>query len=136
MHSMILLNEEGSTIYETIAIDIQKLVNECHEDTTNCSTNFVNGLRINSLIVIAEGVLTTKQNVPRLSKKQIQVLQYLAQALTPEQIALKLGISKATVRMHIRALKKKFNTDSRDQMMAMAGTLGLCDPFTGKSNKI
>lgn len=38
--------------------------------------------------------------------------------------------------MHIRALKKKFNTDSRDQMMAMAGTLGLCDPFTRKSNKI
>ena len=41
MHSMILLNEEGSTIYETIANDIQKLVNECHEDTTNCSTNFL-----------------------------------------------------------------------------------------------
>ncbi|MEA4811895.1 MAG: hypothetical protein VB108_04925 [Anaerolineaceae bacterium] len=38
-------------------------------------------------------------------------------------------MTEATIRLHIRALKKKFGTDSRDQMMAMAGQLELCDPF-------
>ncbi len=59
----------------------------------------------------------------------MSVLQLLARAYTPDQIALKLGLTEATIRLHISALKKKFGTDSRDQMMAMAGQLGLCDPF-------
>jgi two-component system nitrate/nitrite response regulator NarL len=66
---------------------------------------------------------------PTLSERQISVLQLLAKAYTTDQIALKLGLSEATIRLHISALKKKFGTISRDQMMAMAGTLGLCDPF-------
>jgi DNA-binding NarL/FixJ family response regulator len=64
-----------------------------------------------------------------LSERQISVLQLLAGAYSPDQIALKLGLTEATIRLHIRALKKKFGTESRDQMMAAAGQSGLCDPF-------
>ena len=86
-------------------------------------------VQVNGLIVLAGQLPKPKRKAPALSERQISVLQLLAMAFTPDQIALKLGLTEATIRLHIRALKKKFGTDSRDQMMAMAGHLGLCDPF-------
>jgi len=86
-------------------------------------------VQVNGLIVLAGQPPKPKRKAPALSERQMRVLQLLARAYSPDQIALKLGLTEATIRLHIRALKKKFGTDSRDQMMAMAGQLGLCDPF-------
>ena len=53
----------------------------------------------------------------------------LASSLTPEQTAIKMGLSEESIRLYLKILKKKFKTESRDQLMAMAGYLGLCDPY-------
>lgn len=53
----------------------------------------------------------------------------MARSFAPKQIASELAISEATVRMHINALKKRFNAESRDQLMAIVGALELCNPF-------
>ncbi len=63
------------------------------------------------------------------------VIQYLANSFTPEQTAIKMGLSENAVREYIKILKKKFKTDSRDQLMAMAGYLGLCDPFENETEQ-
>jgi len=66
---------------------------------------------------------------PVLSMRESEVLQYLANGLSPDQIALKLNIKVRTVRKHLYHLEEKFKTGSRDQLMARAGYLKLCDPY-------
>jgi DNA-binding NarL/FixJ family response regulator len=127
---IVVINEVGSVLFQNVSDDIQEVVNairdggilpgysgECHE------------VQVNGLIVLVEQPIKPRRLAPALSMRQVSVLQLLAKAYTPDQIAIKLGLSEATIRLHISALKKKFGTISRDQMMAMAGTLGLCDPF-------
>jgi len=66
---------------------------------------------------------------PKLSLREAEVLQYLANGLSPEQTALKMNIKTRTVRKYLGILRKKFDTESRDQLMARAGYLRLCDPY-------
>ncbi len=66
---------------------------------------------------------------PRLSLREAEVLQFLANGLTPEQTALEMDIKVRTVRKYLDNLRRKFNTGSRDQLMARAGYLRLCDPY-------
>jgi len=66
---------------------------------------------------------------PKLSLRESEVLQYLANGQSPDQIALKMDIKVRTVRKHLDNLEAKFKTDSRDQLMARAGYLRLCNPY-------
>ncbi|MGB3700835.1 MAG: helix-turn-helix transcriptional regulator [Anaerolineales bacterium] len=130
MPFIVLYNDEGKVIYQINKIDAQEFVKNIsdsgelpgYSESTKPS-------EIKGSIFLTDHVLTQKPIAPQLSKRQFVVLQYLASSLTPQQIALKLGISKPTIHMHISMLKKKFNAESRDQLMAMAGFLEICDPF-------
>jgi DNA-binding NarL/FixJ family response regulator len=130
MPSIVVLNDAGNVLFQNIEQSIEDLVKAIQDgDVLPGFLATTPEVRINGLIILAQQSPTPNRRAPALTQKQVLVLQLLARAMTPEQVALKLGLSEATIRMHISALKKKFKTDSRDQMMAMAGSLGLCDPF-------
>ena len=130
MPSIVVINEEGNVLYQNVAEDIQELVKTIRDGGIVPGYSFdCPEVRVNGLIILAGQPPRPKRTTPVLSERQMSVLQLLAKAYTPDQIALKLGVTEATIRLHISALKKKFGTESRDQMMAMAGHLGLCDPF-------
>lgn len=130
MPSIVVINEEETVLYQNVAEEVQDLVEVIRDGSklpgylADCPR-----VKINGFVVLVAQSSKTKREIPALSERQISVLQLLAMAYTPEQIAIKLGLAEATIRQHIHALKKKFGTDSRDQMMAMAGHLGLCNPF-------
>jgi DNA-binding NarL/FixJ family response regulator len=131
MPSIVVINDEGSILYQNVVENVQDL-EKIIRDGRNLPGFILDDspeVQVNGLIVLAGQPPKPKRKAPVLSERQFSVLQLLAGAYTPDQIALKLGLTEATIRLHIRALKKKFDTDSRDQMMAMAGQLGLCDPF-------
>ncbi|NPV78403.1 MAG: helix-turn-helix transcriptional regulator [Anaerolineae bacterium] len=131
MPSIVVINDEGSVLYQNVVEDVQDLVKIIRDgrNVPGYALDDCPEVQVYGLIVLAGQPLKPKRKAPALSERQISVLQLLARAYSPDQIALKLGLTEATIRLHIRALKKKFGTDSRDQMMAMAGHLGLCDPF-------
>jgi DNA-binding CsgD family transcriptional regulator len=133
MPSIVVYNDEGDILYQNIVSGVQELVKAIRDGATlpgySESTTTV---RINGMLILAEQIPVSKPPGPKLTAKQCTVLQGLASSFTPGQIAIKMGISEPTIRMHISALKKKFNADSRDQLMAMAGYLGLCDPYQNK----
>lgn len=130
MPSIVVYSDEGNVLYRNIVDDIQELVKTFHESSILPGyAGSTPPVRINGMIILAEPVSTPKKTPPKLTAKQCMVLQCLANSLTPEQTAIKMGISESTIRMHISILKKKFNTESRDQLMAMAGYLGICDPY-------
>jgi DNA-binding CsgD family transcriptional regulator len=130
MPFIVLYNDEGKVIYQNNKIDAQDFVKTIRDSgVMPVYSESTKPSEIKGLILLTEHVLTSKPIAPHLSKRQYVILQYLASSLTPQQIAFKLGISKPTIHMHISMLKKKFNAESRDQLMAMAGYLEICDPF-------
>jgi DNA-binding CsgD family transcriptional regulator len=83
-----------------------------------------------STIVTGEGflhVLTprTRRSTVVLSPRRREVLALLAEGLHAKQIALQLGIAKATVRAHIRTLLRDLDAHSQLEAVAHARRRGL-----------
>jgi DNA-binding CsgD family transcriptional regulator len=132
MPSFQFRNDHGEIIYEIPISNIEEVFRRL--DSNERPTQ--NEEETQTITVQRKGVQystdhRTKKDIdrPSLSSREDQVLKCLGNAFSPEQIAIELGISVRTIRKHIDNLRRKFDADSRDQMMARAGYLGLCNPF-------
>jgi len=71
-----------------------------------------------------------------LSKRQIAILQCLAQGMTTRQIAANLGIARRTVYLHLAAIRRSLRAISTSEAVSRAAELGLCQPLiSGRSKK-
>lgn len=71
------------------------------------------------------------QNSPlnaKLTKRESDVIRYIADGLTSRQTAQKLGISKRTIDAHISSAQFKLGCDNRQQLICIATNLGLIYP--------
>lgn len=62
-----------------------------------------------------------------ITRKELRVVQLLAEGYSNNAIAEKLFVSDSTVRTHLRNINAKLGTHSRTQAVAMARRLGLLD---------
>lgn len=130
MPSVVVYNDEGKVLYQNIFADAQELVFSVREEEVVPGfPQPTSAVRVNSLLVLANQEPEIEREVPKLTAKQCQVLQCLSSSLTPGQTARKMNLSEESIRSYLKILKRKFKTESRDQLMAMAGALGICDPF-------
>ncbi len=60
------------------------------------------------------------ERLPRLTKREREVLRLLADGMRNEQVALRLSISPLTVRTHVRKAMDKLEADTRTQAVAKA----------------
>ena len=70
--------------------------------------------------VAAHRVRPDRRRPSRLSPREREVLQLLADGLTGEQVAERLALSSATVRVHIRNATTKLGAATRAQAVAVA----------------
>jgi two-component system, NarL family, response regulator len=68
---------------------------------------------------------------PQLSKRERQVLQYLANGRSNKEIAKILYISAHTAKAHVRSIMTKLNADSRTEVIAIAIKHGLIKAVPG-----
>jgi two-component system, NarL family, response regulator len=68
---------------------------------------------------------------PQLSKRERQVLQYLANGRSNKEIAQILYISEHTAKAHVRSIMTKLNADSRTEVIAIAIKHGLIKAVPG-----
>ena len=61
-----------------------------------------------------------EENMHILTKRQKQVLEYIAQGLSNKQIAFEMHITEATVKLHINALLKTLKATNRTQALIKA----------------
>lgn len=61
-----------------------------------------------------------EKTMPELSERQTQVLNALKRGSSNKLIARELGLSEATVKIHVRALINKFGATNRTQVALMA----------------
>ena len=113
MPSIVVFNDEGNVVYQNTVDDVHELVKTIRDggDLPGFSES-PPPVRINGLIILAEQSPVCKRTAPKLTQKQCQVLQCLANSLTPEQTAMKMGLSEESIRLYLRILKKKFKTES------------------------
>jgi two-component system NarL family response regulator len=64
-----------------------------------------------------------KEPVSALSERQLQILHLTAQGLTYEQIAVRLGLSKATISYHMGEIVNRLHMENRSQAIAYAHRL-------------
>ena len=64
-------------------------------------------------------------NGKKLTNRQQQVLGYVAQGMSNKQIAYEMGVSEATVKLHINALLRSVGATNRTQALIMAQKMGL-----------
>lgn len=68
---------------------------------------------------------------PRLSKRERQVLKYLANGRSNKEIAQVFYISEHTAKAHVRAIMGKLDADSRAEVIAIAIRQGLIKTVPG-----
>ncbi len=70
-------------------------------------------------------LLMEREPAPRLSQRELEILQQLAAGLTDEEIGARLRISRSTVRDYVHALYTRFGVQTRFQLGRLAAQLGL-----------
>lgn len=66
-----------------------------------------------------------RHNGKTLTNRQSQVLDLIAQGKSNKQIAYEMGVSEATVKLHINALLRSLKVNNRTQAVVTAQKLGL-----------
>ena len=114
--------------FTKIADDIQELVRTIR-DGGNCLVILLTSRSASQWIdhSCRTATKTQKKNAG-IIRTANEVLQLLAKAHTPDQIALKMGVTENHTTSH-QCIEEKIRHRKPDQLMAMAGHLGLCDPF-------
>ena len=74
-------------------------------------------------------ITTTSAPTAKLSRREIDVLQLLAEGLSTAELAARLHLSVNTVRNHVQSVLQKLGAHSRLQAVATARRLGLVDDF-------
>ena len=64
-------------------------------------------------------------NGKHLTNRQLEVLKYLAQGLSNKQIAYKMNVSEATVKLHINALLRSVGATNRTQAVIKSQQMGI-----------
>ena len=65
-------------------------------------------------------VITEDENVIRISKKELRIIQMIAEGKTSPEIAEELNLSLPTIKWYRKKLKAKFNVSSTAQLIRMA----------------
>jgi len=80
------------------------------------------------VVVVTDHAPLPASEVPRLSRREHQVLALLGAGLTTAQIALKLGLRPRTIRGYVAGMKARLNAQNIQQLVARAVALGLIHP--------
>ena len=80
------------------------------------------------VVIVTHNVPVDEVDLPRLSRREHQVLVLLGEGLTTAQIALKLNLSSRTIRGYVAAMKTRFSAQNIQQLVARAVALGLIHP--------
>lgn len=86
------------------------------------------GTYIPPILIESIGTVQTNGAKPKgktLTNRQTQVLDLVAQGLSNKQIAYEMGVSEATVKLHINALLRSIGVTNRTQAVVTAQKMGL-----------
>ncbi|RYF91086.1 MAG: response regulator transcription factor [Chitinophagaceae bacterium] len=120
----ILAGADSYILKETSAEKIYEAIN----DTLNGGAVMSPSIAVKALQAFKKSALPptiSTSNVPELSARETQVLEYLSTGLTNKRIAEQLFISPFTVKRHIENIYKKLQAQTRVDLVEKARRSGL-----------
>ena len=82
------------------------------------------GVYVPPIMLRSENEVNSNKN-KLLTNRQSEVLNLVAQGLSNKQIAFQIGVSEATVKLHINALLRAVGASNRTQAVVIAQKMGL-----------
>jgi ATP/maltotriose-dependent transcriptional regulator MalT len=73
--------------------------------------------------------MTTRQELPDLTERQLQIVKLIAQGCSNEEVGAKLGIAPRTAKAHSDALRQKLGVPRRRHIPAAFRALTGVDPL-------
>jgi ATP/maltotriose-dependent transcriptional regulator MalT len=73
--------------------------------------------------------MTTRQELPDLTERQLQIVRLIAQGCSNEEVGTTLGIAPRTAKAHSDALRQKLGVPRRRQIPAAFRALTGVDPL-------
>lgn len=80
------------------------------------------------VVVVTHSAPVPEEDLPKLTRREHQVLVMLGEGLTTAEIALKLGLRPRTVRGYVASMKVRLDAHNIQQLVARAVALGLFRP--------
>ena len=80
------------------------------------------------VVVVTHSAPVPVEDLPKLSRRELQVLVLLGEGLTTAEIALRLGLRPRTVRGYVASMKARLDANNIQQLVARAVALGLFRP--------
>lgn len=80
------------------------------------------------IVVVTQSAPVPAEKLPKLSRREQQVLVLLGEGLTTAQIALRLGLRPRTIRGYVANMKARLDAQNIQQLVARAVALGLFHP--------
>jgi DNA-binding CsgD family transcriptional regulator len=80
------------------------------------------------IVVVTRSAPVPDAELPKLSRREHQVLVLLGEGLTTAQIALRLGLRPRTIRGYVANMKARLEAHNIQQLVARAVALGLFRP--------
>ena len=80
------------------------------------------------IVVVTRSAPVPEEDLPKLSRREHQVLVLLGEGLTTAQIALKIGLRPRTIRGYVANMKVRLDAHNIQQLVARAVALGLFRP--------
>jgi len=121
----VVLAEKGHFIYPFVEQleTVKLLLPEIKSNNENI-TEFI------SLLTTTISNKKSIASIERLSNREFDIINLLAERLSNQEIANQLFISKATVKRHVINIYKKLNVNNRVEAVEIAGDLNLIRPTT------
>ncbi len=83
------------------------------------------GTYIPPVLLLQNVSFPEKNTAKNLTNRQSQVLSLVAQGMSNKQIAYEMGVSEATVKLHINALLRSVGANNRTQAVITAQKMGI-----------
>jgi len=80
------------------------------------------------IVIITRSAPIPEEELPKLSRRERQVLVLLGEGYTTAQIALQLGLRPRTIRGYVANMKARLDAHNIQQLVARAVALGLFRP--------
>ena len=80
------------------------------------------------VVVVTHSAPVPEEDLPKLTRREHQVLVLLGEGLTTAEIALRLGLRPRTVRGYVAGMKIRLDAHNIQQLVARAVALGLFRP--------
>jgi DNA-binding CsgD family transcriptional regulator len=96
----------------------------------------LNARQQEDVVVVTQSAPVSDVELPKLSRREYQVLVLLGDGLTSAQIALQLWLRPRTVRGYVANMKAKLEAQNIHQLMARAVAIGLFKPEMRNSKKL